>query len=39
MKTGSNVTPELAAEMGLSVEEFDRAVGLDAEIKLKRRGA
>src|ERR1700716_1216277 len=28
MKTGSNVTPELAAEMGLSHEEFDRAVAI-----------
>src|SRR5436190_19007487 len=28
MKTGSNVTPELAAEMGLSAEEFDRAVAI-----------
>ena len=25
---GSNVTPELAAEMGLSAEEFDRAVAI-----------
>src|SRR5918911_1150070 len=28
MKAGSNVTPELAAEMGLSAEEFDRAVAI-----------
>src|ERR1700716_2368680 len=28
MKTGSNVTPQLAAEMGLSAEEFDRAVAI-----------
>src|SRR5881398_3623970 len=28
MKTGSNVTPELAAEMGLSAKEFDRAVAI-----------
>src|SRR5438128_11890764 len=28
MKTGSNVTPELAAEMGLSHDEFDRAVAI-----------
>src|SRR4030088_1606138 len=28
MKTGSNVTPELAAEMGLTAEEFDRAVAI-----------
>src|SRR5258706_13438393 len=28
MKTGSNVTPQLAAEMGLSREEFDRAVAI-----------
>src|ERR1700680_4429987 len=28
MKTGSNVTPELAAEHGLSHEEFDRAVAI-----------
>src|SRR5258705_13904290 len=28
MKTGSNVPPTLAAEMGLSAEEFDRAVAI-----------
>src|ERR1700680_731350 len=28
MKTGSNVTPELASEHGLSREEFDRAVAI-----------
>jgi phosphoribosylformylglycinamidine synthase len=28
VNTGSNVTPELAAEMGLSREEFDRAVAI-----------
>src|SRR5947199_4467679 len=28
MTGGSNVTPELAAEMGLSAEEFDRAVAI-----------
>src|ERR1700681_3237730 len=28
MKTGSNVTPELAAEHGLSHEEFDHAVAI-----------
>src|SRR5213079_2707959 len=28
MKSGSNVTPELAAEHGLSGEEFDRAVAI-----------
>src|SRR3954454_23724601 len=28
MKTGSHVTPELAAEMGLSGEEFDRAIAI-----------
>src|SRR3979490_2827084 len=28
MKTGSNVTPELAADHGLSSEEFDRAVAI-----------
>src|SRR5437762_8730427 len=28
MKSGSNVTAELAAEMGLSAEEFDRAVAI-----------
>src|SRR5204862_1208401 len=28
VRAGSNVTPELAAEMGLSAEEFDRAVAI-----------
>src|ERR1700682_3068748 len=28
MRSGSNVTPELAAEHGLSAEEFDRAVAI-----------
>ena len=28
MKGGSNVTPALAAEHGLTEEEFDRAVGI-----------